>query len=81
MAQAWLDLLADVIHTLRVEIRKRQDTQLRIAALRRAELLKTLGGMDRLTQLADYGARIQKHMERTLAMLREIESLAVVIDV
>jgi hypothetical protein len=51
---------------------------LRIESLRRTQLLKGLDGMDKLNQLAEYGARIQRHMERTLAMLRDVESGAVI---
>lgn len=75
--EAWLNVVSEIVYAQTAEIRKRKDAQLRIESLRRSELLNTLGSLDRLAQLADYGAKVQRHMERTLAMLREVEGLSV----
>jgi len=74
----WVNLMADLAYDQTVKLKQMQDGRLRIESLRRDQLLQSLNGLDRLTQLADYAARIQKHMERTLAMLRDVEGLSVI---
>ncbi len=76
----WAMLLGQLAHDQAVALRQRQDGRLRIESLRRDQLLQSLNGIERLTQLADYAARIQRHMEKTVAMIREMEGSSAVLE-
>jgi hypothetical protein len=75
---AWTNLVADAVYAERAAIQQAEDRQRWIATLRRTHLRKSLDELEKLNQLTDYAGRIQRQMERTLAMLREVEGLSVV---
>lgn len=73
----WSILANETVYNEMSAIRQIEDGQLRIEMLRRNHILQGMHKMDQLNLLADYEAKIQRHMERTLTMIREIEGLSV----
>lgn len=70
---AWTTLATEIVYGEMAAIRQIEDGQLRIEMLRRSHVLQGLNRMDQLNLLADYAAKIQRHMERTISLIRQLE--------
>jgi len=69
----WGKLVSAIIHDESREVREHQERDSQLERIRRIALVRSIGLMEPIEKLAEYAARIQKSMERTWAMIQEVE--------